>query len=235
MGLAMSYPGIDPRSWVTAGRVETDGLHWDSGVGWIVDVVPYGAALEGGDGIPVRIVSTGPGGSRFGEYIPPSVDAEVILVLSGGDPEQNPALVGYLTNEDDGHAPDVVNGLPISGEAAASSPALVSPFDTEIKRSPFHRREEYAGDRFTEAAREILISGDIRLGAEAVTEPALLGQVTVDNTNELLQALTQLAASLQLLVGPLSPLVAIGTALQTAIEALSPKIAGQLSENVKLK
>lgn len=233
--LAGSFPGADPRTWATAVRVDQQGGHWDVGVGWVVDVLPYGGELESQDPIPVRVLSAGPGGSGFGEYIPPSDAAEALVVLPGGDPEVNPVLVGYLTNEDDAHPPASVGSLPISSTATTSTDALVSPFDTEIKVSPFHRRQQFAGRWALTADRITLDTTDLRLGGETGLQPALLGQTTVDNTNELLQALEKLAASLIPLVGPLSPLSAIGQTLADALTELSPKINGQLSQVVQLK
>jgi hypothetical protein len=235
LGLAIAYPGIDSRSWATAGRVEEGGIHWDSGVGWIIDVKPYGGQLEDSDGMPVRVLSAGPGGSGFGEYIPPSVEAEVLVVMTEGDPESNPALIGYLTNEDDSHPPYEVTGLAIDSEATTSTDTAVSPYDTEIKRSPFHRREEWAGKFVGQAKSWEVISDKITLGGANGAQPALLGQTTVDNTNELLQALNQLAGSLSGLSGPLAPLQAIGAALTAALAQLGPKISGQLSDTLKLK
>lgn len=234
LGAAIAYPGIDSRTWVTAGRVDQEGIHWDAGVGWIIDVKPYGGALEDSEGMPVRVLSTGPGGSGFGEYIPPSLEAEVLLALPEGDPESNPVLVGYLTNEDDSHPPSEVTGLPIVADLTTSSDAAVSPFDTEIKRSPFNRRQEWAGKYVLKVASWELIAPAIALGGPD-GEPGLLGQTTVDNTNELLQALNQLASSLSGLSGPLAPLQAIGLSLTTALAQLGPKISGQLSGTVTLK
>lgn len=235
LGQAIAYPGIDSRTWATAGRVEEGGIHWDAGIGWIIDVKPYGGQLEDPEGMPVRVLSTGPGGSGFGEYIPPSVEAEVLVVLPEGDPESNPVLVGYLTNEDDSHPPSTVTGLPIGADLTTSNDATVSPYDTEIKRSPFNRREEWAGKYVGQVKSWTLITDAIVLGGVVGAEPALLGQTTVDNTNELLQALNQLAASLSGLSGPLAPLQAIGLSLTEALAQLGPKISGQLSGTLKLK
>lgn len=238
LGAAVSRPGIDPRTWVTMGRVDDDpdAAHWDATAGWVVDVTFYGSDLEGGDGLPCRVASQG-AGDGYGEFIPPSQDAEVVVVLPGGDPEQLPVIVGYASNEGGGGAaPTSVTGLPIDGEAPATTAAVVSPKDAEIKVSPHGRREQYARGYVHQALRHTLISNNIRLGAEAVTEPALLGNITVTNTQELITALQALATSLAAFTtGPLAPLGAIGVTLGNALTTLAPKIPGQRSLVVRLK
>jgi hypothetical protein len=158
LGLAVSFPGIDPRTWASAARVDNDpeALRWDDTCGWIADVGFYGGALDGDSESPCRVWSGGPPGSGFGEYIPLEPNCEVLVVIPEGDPEANPVVVGMLTNESTCAAPKTINELPIDGELRTSSAERVSPFDTEIKRSPYHRREEYAQDRHVQARNQIL-------------------------------------------------------------------------------
>jgi len=227
LGAALAPPD---RTWVTPGRIDDDpeALHFDPGVGWLVDVTFYGSGLEDDEGRPCRVLSVGAPGAGRGEYIPPTVGAEVLVVVPAGDPEKGPVALGYLTNEEDAQPPATVNGLPVAASATASSPAAVSPFDTEIVVSPHNRRQDYGGSW-------VLDSGDIRLGSWLDTEPALLGETTNDNTSELLDAIDQLAQGLIPLTGPLAPLSALGSALAAAILALRPKLPQQLAERVRVR
>lgn len=230
IGLATSYPGIDPRTWVSAGRLDDDpeALRWDEGAGWVVDVSFYGTELDGDAETPCRVLTTGPAGAGFGEYLPPVPGCELLVALADGDPESNPVVLGYLRNSETCPPPSTINGLPILPDAFASTPLTVSPYDTELKRSPYTRREEY-GPLY------VLEAGEIRLGGDDGLEPALLGQTSVDNMNELLQGLTEAATALSLLVGPLAPIATIGQNLLTALQALAPKIAGELAQVVSVK
>lgn len=227
---AMKAPGNDPRTWVTAGRIDDDpdAVHFDPGVGWIVDVTFYGSGLEDDTGRPCRVAGLGAPGQGRGEYIPPTPGAELLVVVPGGDVQAGTVAVGYLTNEDDGSPPTTVNGLPIEAELSVSTPLAVSPFDTEIVSSPHNRRADYGGSW-------VVQSEDVRLGSDAQTEPTMLGETTNANTGELLDALDSLAQGLIPLVGPLSPLSALGMALAAAVLELRPKLSNQLASRVRVR
>ena len=231
LGAAVSFPGIDPRTWVSAARVDEDpeALSWDEDLGWVVDVSPYGSDLEGDSELPCRMATVGAVGDRYGEYCPPVVACEVLILFPAGDSETSPVLLGNLTNAEDCRAPTTVNGLPISGDAPSSSSVLVSPFDTEIVRSPHNRRHDYGGIW-------VLDSSDIRLGSDSGVQAALLGPPTNQNTSDFLTAVRVFATALEgFTSGPLVPLATLGTALRTSIQLIEPEIQNQLAQRVKVQ
>lgn len=181
--MAVQRAGIDPRTWVTAARVDDDpeASTWDPTLGWIVDVSPYGSDLEGDSELPCRIAVMGPGGAGFGEYLPPTRGCELVVGVVDGDPGSNPVILGYLSNEDDCQVPTEVNQLPIDGDALESSAAVVSPFDTEIRRSAHNRREEFEGDRHVQAANQILeVAGQLKLALRDASQSYVRGERFVE-------------------------------------------------------
>ncbi len=178
----------DPgQTFTAAARIEdpTDAIHFDPQSGWIVDVSFYGGPLDGEKEVPVRVLSKGPGGDGFGEYIPPARGAEVLIGIPEGDVEANPVMIGYLTNEDGDKPPTQINGLALATEAPASTPLAVSPHDTEIKRSPHNRREQYDGARTVQATSHVLKADQptagVLLGSETAAKSFLLGEDLVTN------------------------------------------------------
>ncbi len=193
MGLAVSYPGIDPRTWVSSARVDddADALTWDATCGWIADVSFYGSALDGETETPCRVLSNGPPGAGFGEYIPPVPNCEVLVVMPDGDPEVGPLVVGYATNESTCKPPIEINGIPIDGELLSSTPLRVSPFDTEFKKSPHHRREEYALDRHIQARNQILEAGEqVKLALRDAAQSFVRGERFVEVLNGWIDAVS---------------------------------------------
>ena len=192
LGEAVSRPGIDPRTWTSAGRIDNDpdAVRFDPGVGWIVDVAFYGSALEGDNEAPCRVLSQG-AGDGFGEYYPPPVGAEVLVEFPGGDPELGAVVTGYLTNEGDAKPPTTVNGLPLAAEALASTLLAISPYDTEFKVSPHHRREEYALDRHVQARNQIIeASGTLKLALRDAAQSYVRGERFVQALNGWIDAVS---------------------------------------------
>lgn len=190
LGEAVRAPA---QTWVSAGRIDDDpeAIHFDAGVGWLVDVTFYGSGLEDDEGRPCRVLSMGAPGSGRGEYIPPAPGAEVLVALPAGDPEAGPIALGYLTNEDDAHPPETVNGLEVTPEATTSGPLSVSPFDTEIVVSPHNRREQYAGDRFSQARGHVLEAAEqVKLALRDAVQSYVRGERFVQVLNGWIDAVT---------------------------------------------
>lgn len=192
IALAVASPGIDTRTWTTAARVEE--VEWDPALGWVVHVRAYGSQLEGAP-LTCRQASS-LAGVGAGEYLPMAKDAEVLVSLPAGSVEDfEPLVVGGLTNEED-NAPTEINGLPINGELAASSPAAVSPRDTEIKVSPHSRREEYAGQHVDQALAHVLKAtqpaAGVQLGSELAADSFLKGEATVEKLIQIIDQLVTL-------------------------------------------
>lgn len=156
-------------------------VEWDPALGWIVDVKPYGSALEQLT-LTCRQASA-LAGVGAGEYLPMAVGAEVLLSLPAASTEDGePLVVAGLTNEEDA-APTEINALPINGDLAASTPAAVSPHDTEIKVSPHGRREQYAKQRVVQALAHVLKADQptagVQLGSELAAKSFVLGETLI--------------------------------------------------------
>jgi hypothetical protein len=235
---AVSRPGIDPRTSVSAARIDgqADAVRWENEYGWVVDVRFYGSGLDQEES-SARILSAGPAGDGFGEFLPPGLGSEVLVGVPDGEPETGAVVLGTLTNRSGDKPPSQVNGFEISGEVAASIPLTgpVSPYDTEIKVSPHSRREQYAGDLVSQARSVALVSDVIRLGSESAEQSALLGDATNDNLSTLIGGLKAMAATFAAMTGPLAPFQAVGTTLTTTLELVEKALPATLAKAVKLE
>lgn len=227
LGMALSQPGIDPRSWVTSARIDDDpeAVYWDPELGWIADVHFVGGSLDGEGPIPCRVAGD-QRGPLAGRFCPLKPDQEVAVLILGGNPEEGPVIVGTLTNQTS-QAPLMVAGLPIDPSGAPSVPfTSVSPHDSEI----------VVGENLAEEHQEVLQQATRRvietlgpaasllLGSRLATEPFVKG---ASYTQAEAAALTALAAAFDTLVGvctapPLSPLAGGFQAAAAAIRTFTP-------------
>lgn len=111
---AIQGPGVDPRTWVTTGRVDSDpdAIRWEPPFGWVVDVTFSGGDLDSDGPNPCR-VATMFAGSMQGISAPQLQGAEVIVLIPEGNPNTNPVIIGMLHNGDGNVAPETVNETPI--------------------------------------------------------------------------------------------------------------------------
>lgn len=235
LGEAVSYPGIDPRTWVGIALVEDeeDARTWDPELGWVVDVAMLGGDLDGETELPCR-VSEGLGGDGYGEFLPPAAGCEVVVALPSGDPEESPVIVGRSHNARTAKAPATIHGLPISGDVETSSLVAVSPFDTEIKRSAYSRREEYEGERWHVMAPLLVLeatTGQVRLGSDEASQSAVLGD---DYTEQLVEAVDGILGVLGSLTGP-STLPDLPTFIARWESVIKPALGAALSDRVKVE
>jgi hypothetical protein len=194
---ALTRPGIDSRTWTTLGRIDEDpdAILFDPGIGWIVDVTFYGSDVESDDGHPCRVLSQG-AGNGAGEYIPPPLGTEVVVEFPGGDPDFAAVVVGYASNEADCRPPATVNDLPINADASASSALQVSPYDTEFKVSPHHRREHYALDRHVQARNQIIEAGQLlKLAIRDAAQSYVRGERFVQALNGWIDAVSSFVSN----------------------------------------
>lgn len=227
----VARPGIDPRTWVSAARVDAHSRRWESAYGWVVDVTFYGGGLDEPE-VTARVLGTGPTGDGCGEYLPPSDGVEVLVGLPDGDPDGGPVVLGVLRNQSE-QPPAEIHGRPIDGAAEASTELKVSPFDTELKVSPHSRREQYAG-ALAVAAEAISLIGRVNLASEEPGQSAVRGDDLVDALGTLLDGLDVMAAAFAGMTGPLAPFQAVGTNLSQALLQARQGLAVALSERVKL-
>lgn len=159
---AIAGPGIDPRTWVTTGRVDNDpeALRWEPPFGWVADVTFTGGALDGDGPNPCRVASwlAGAGNSAAP---PPLLGAEVLVVVPEGNPNANPVIVGAMHGGDGNEAPTSVNGDDIDTAYAAANLILVTDKGVDQQVGGKHRTVA-AGDA-------TLVGASVRLGAEGLS------------------------------------------------------------------
>lgn len=235
LAAAVSHPGIDPRTWLSAGRVEqvAGSSRWEGPYGWVVDVTYYGTGLDQESDNPSRVLGSGPTGDGYGEFFPPASGSDVLVGVPDGAPE-NSVVLGALRNSTDHRAPERINGKPINGDLIASTLLEVSPYDTEIKRSPHNRREEYDGDLVIEADSISLVSDAVHLGSDDPPHSAVLGEPNNAALESLLSGLETMAVAFTGMTGPLAPFQAVGADLLAAITSVRGALPGTLSKVVKL-
>lgn len=201
ISMAVSRPGIDPRTWVSMGRTEQgDDAYWfDSKRGWIVDVQLYGGGAHATT-VPCRALSQWPGLDGYGEYRPPGNDEEVLVVLPGGDPEEDPIVVGVVGNEDGSGAPTSVCGRPVIPEGT-TIPMLgpIAAVDCEFVKSPYSRVVEYGGEWHQKAKWITFETGSpiagIKLGSATAMHPVPRGDILLTIIGQLVAGITALAAA----------------------------------------
>lgn len=242
IGAAVSHPGIDPRSWVSTGRVDDDpeAVRWELGIGWVVDVTMTGGPLDGTGPVPCRVAEFGRGPGT-GRFCPVAPGQEVAVLIVGGSPEVGPIVVGTLANLGGSEAPVTVAGLPILADAPASQPLVsVSPYDTEIEvASVPNIATERSGQELRKAAQHILESdgpASMLLGSRAATEPFIKGASYTQAETQMLAALAVAFDTLAGVSVPPSPLAPLAAGFQAAAAAirlmvpamhLSTKILGE--------
>ncbi len=243
LGRALSHPGIDPRSWVSVARVETDpdSITWDDDLGYTVDVECYGGELDGETDITCRVL-TPIGDAGAGDYTPPTLGAECAIMLPSGDPDASPVLLGYVRNTADSLPPTSVHDLPIDNTLDASTDSAVSPFDTAFLVSPWARREDYTGPYRLRAQYVVLGGTDstdtVRLGGISPTESVVRGDAQLAQLtawfDDVLQILTDISATLALPPYSNSAITASVTALTIKYNTvIKPGLRAALSTKVK--
>ena len=244
---AVSKPGIDPRSWNTAARVDDnpDAIRWDPQIGWLVDVTPYGGGLEGEAETTCRVASPLAAQGAV-EAIPIERACEVIVDVLDGDLESNPVISGRVNNADDCFVPLTVTGVPINGEVPISVPnplpgsawfVTVSPFDTELKNSPYNRAEQYAGKRLVQADVQIIEADQdedgVFLGSRSASEPFVLGDAYTEALGAYVDAVDDYALAL---TGPIDGIApGVGTSSAAALKAAGVALKESLKEALSLK
>lgn len=229
---AIRGPGADTRVWCAQGRVEDpdESLTWDPEYGWLVDVEIVGGDLHGESDVPCRVPEP-LGGDGYGEFLPPALSSEVVVLIPDGDLEVNPLVVARGHNRRYCKVPTEVTGLPISGDLDASTPAAVSPYDTEIRLSPHHRREEWEGEKHSHASRHVL-DGPINLGSKDADEPVVLGRSQLDQLVAYIEALHVALDTVSAATVP--PTTAAVTALKASWSTtIKPGLEASLSSRVQ--
>jgi uncharacterized protein involved in type VI secretion and phage assembly len=193
---AMSGPGADPRSWVVLARVDDDedGVRWETGIGWIVDVTFTFGDLAGEGPVACRVAAAF-GGDREGTFAPVRAGAEVMVLLPGGDPMTAPLIVGVAFNTQDVRVPTTVNGQDIDEDFAQANHILVTTASVQQQVGEVWRTS--ATDRATLEAPEVRLANEdadqsfVR-GEDAADAADALADATDDFGQQVLTAFTNL-------------------------------------------
>jgi len=225
---AVSRPGIDPRAWITLARTEAgaDARRYDPDNGWIVDAIAYGSAVHGNT-LPCRVASAWPGLAGYGEFRPPADDEEIVVVLPGGDPDEDPIALAVLANGDGGGPPETVAGRQVNPTGATTPGGPIAAEDCEFSKSPYSRVEEHEGERHIRAKwvtiEAMMPIAGIKLGSPSAQHP-------VARADELAAALEQLISALTTCFSagagayPINGASAFATAAQNVISLLHTRV-----------
>lgn len=245
IGKAVSQPGIDPRTWVTMGRVEDDpkAVRWIPQIGWVADVRFTGGPLDGETQVPCRVAG-GVQEDDAGTFYPLAPGCAVAVLLPAGTSQEAPIIVGRVNNRNGCAAPLTINGLPITpgSVAAPSVPRVsVSPFDTEIHKSPYHRREQFDGDRTTQAKTQTIAADTpldgVLLGSDLAQEAFIKGTSYLSNEAAFYGQLASLFTAAATAAGvPPAPTAPLGTPLGNIAAAFTQAAAAAQSfASLKIK
>jgi hypothetical protein len=197
---AVGRPGIDPRAWVTLGRSDSspEARRYDPDVGWIVDVAAYGSAVHG-TVLPCRVASGWPGLAGYGDIRPPGPDEEIVVLLPGGDPDEDPIAIGVVANGDGGGPPEMVAGRAVIAEGTTAPGGPIAATDCEFSKSPYSRVEEHEGERhlrarFVTVEATMPLAG-LRLGSPLAHRPIASANELVSLLGSLIDEIVKLATS----------------------------------------
>lgn len=159
---AIAGPGVDPRTWITTGRVDDDpaAIRWEEPFGWVVDVTFTGGALDGDGPNPCRVASW-MAGMDNGFSAPQLRNSEVIVVIPEGNPNTNPVIIGMIHNGDDNGAPLEVNGTPVTQDYALANTITVA--------SGGEDKQLGGASRLIAAEDATLVGATVHLGAEGLS------------------------------------------------------------------
>lgn len=228
---AIAGPGVDPRTWITTGRVDDDpaAIRWEEPFGWVVDVTFTGGALDGDGPNPCRVASWLAGQDQA--FSAPQVrNSEVIVVIPEGNPNTNPIIVGMIHNGDDNAAPLEVNGTPVTQDYALANQITVVPGgvdqqvggDVRVKAGGVNRQLAPLVELAEQGASQAYIRGNDYTSSEEAFLSAL---------NAYTSAVLVFAGSIGAPVPVVAALTAATTLFQTAAAQFSP--SSHLSTRVK--
>lgn len=212
---AMAGPGADPRTWCATARVDDDpdAIRFEEPDGWLVDVTIQGGPLDGEE-ITCRVAS---GFAQNGatRSDPPSRDCEVLVVISEGDPNANPVIVGQVHNGGGCPVPSSVNGEGLDEQKALATHVLVTPHDVDQQIGGFLR--QFLGEDLTQEA-----DGNVKIqakGAQAELLAALVNLADAGATQSYVRG-TVFAAALQSVLFTIALESTTAAAAATALAAV---------------
>lgn len=195
--IATAGPGSDTRTWVATARIDDDpeAIRFEPPCGWIVDITFTSGDLVEEGPVPCR-VSMSMGGEGAGVLQPPALGCEVLVLVTDGDPNANPVIVGYLDNGDGCGPPSIIGGFPVIEQTAQGTTYVASPGNLEAEYLGSARIQAVQGASITAPA--IALAGGVSLGGPPAPPAPVLGPLGGAPTAEGLaaQAAAEAAAAL---------------------------------------
>jgi hypothetical protein len=225
----MAQPGIDTRTWCTAGRVvEEDGaVRWDSEIGWILDIEAQGELY--GNELRTRV-----GGPDCYGSVPIPEGSEWVVCIPDGDASMNPVAMLRTPNatcavpaEVAGHAVD--GSSETSASSMTADAGTISPWDTEFRASPWNYRASFGGYYFVSAPEAAIEADDLRLGTRDADQSYVRGEDFAEAVTAAVEALIpKLIGNMgaPVLLPPTWPVTDRLLFKQTLLDALSETIKG---------
>lgn len=188
VGDAVSFPGIDPRTWVSLARVDTDedAIVWDEEEGWLVDVTFVGGELDG-EGPVVATMGSLAQGNGQGRYLPPRAGGLVLVSVPNGDANDEVVILQqvHTTNE---VAATTINGDTIVERDAGNGE--VAAIETHIDAFPQEDADQQWRTRRVATSGAHRLHGEtLELGIPDADQPFARGNDLADALNNLSSAL----------------------------------------------
>jgi len=221
---AMAGPRADSRSWNAIARVDDtpDAVQFIPGFGWVADVTFVSGEIAGEGPIPCRVLS------YFGRpdeatVAPVALGAEVVVMVTDGDINVQPVILGYLHNPTDSPIPTVVNGVTVSEAYAAGNVVARSASGLNAELGPVVR---------VSATSQLSVEGpQIRLADDTAAQSFVRGQDLQTALNNLTTALSVSGAFVSIL--PAANPITVSPVLATAISNFATALAASLSVRVR--
>ncbi len=219
---AMAGPGSDTRSWCEMARVDDDpdAVQWIEGVGWVVDVTFTSGQVAGEGPMPCRVLSMF-GAPGNGSVCPVALGAEVVVMISSGDINVQPVILGFLHNQTDAPLPTTVNSSSVNEGYAAETTIAVSEKSLDAQFGPNVRVSASSEAKF--------LAPQVKLADNAATQPFVRGTDLRSAVNNFAQALIATGAytSSSAVVASATLIAAVNTLASALTSALSTRIKGE--------
>jgi hypothetical protein len=221
---ALAGPRADSRSWNAIARVDDtpDAVQFIPGYGWVADVTFVSGELGGEGPIPCRVLSFF-GRPDEATVAPVALGAEVVVMVTDGDVNVQPVILGYLHNPTDSPIPTTVNGVDVSEGYAAANVVARSTSGLNAELGPVVR---------VSATSQFTVEGpQIRLADDTAVQSFVRGQDIETALNNLATALSASGAFVSIL--PAANPITASPALLTAFLNFGTALAASMSSRIR--
>lgn len=220
---ALAGPRADTRSWVELGRVDDDpdAVQFIPGYGWVADVTFVSGDIAGSGPCPCRVLSAF-GASGEATICPVALGAEVAVLVTSGDANVQPVIVGFLHNPTV-PIPVSVNGTPLDESYAAANVTVATAAGFNAQLGPTVR--------VSATTKASLEAPAIALADENAVQPFVRGTDLQSALNNLANALAAPGAFVSIL--PAANPITVSLTLGGAITSFTTALAAALSTRIK--